>query len=610
MVNRLAGESSPYLLQHAHNPVAWYPWGEEALDLARRENKPILLSIGYSACHWCHVMAHESFEDADIAAVMNGLFVNIKVDREERPDLDQIYQNAHQLLTGRAGGWPLTMFLTPDGMPYWGGTYFPAAPRHGLPAFADLCHRVAEVYRLRPAAVAEQNRTLGGMLAAMQPAAAPLAGLDPACLRAGREILLRGYDSRFGGFGGAPKFPHPTDLAFLLRRAANDDGRARDAAMSTLARMAEGGIHDQLGGGFFRYSVDERWEIPHFEKMLYDNALLLGVYADAWMLDGRTLFARVAERTAAWALREMQLPEGGFASSLDADSEGEEGRYYVWRREEIREVLDDGEWRLASRHWGLDGPANFEQRYWHLRVAALPELSDDEGLDGIRGKLSARRDSRLRPRRDDKVLTAWNALLIEALARAGRAFGRSDWLAAARRALDYLRASAWRDGRLLAIARNGGNPVKAYLDDHAFLLAALVEMTQAQFRPADLDFAVELADAMLARFEDRSNGGFYFTADDHEALIDRPKTGHDHALPAGNAVAALALLRLARLVDEPRYRLAAERTLQLFLGRPAPQAGSATMLLALGEAIASGPGAEAMVNPPACSAVSCPPPAT
>jgi uncharacterized protein YyaL (SSP411 family) len=590
MANHLAGETSPYLLQHADNPVEWHPWGEQALTLARQGNKPILLSIGYSACHWCHVMAHESFEDPAVAEVMNALFVNIKVDREERPDLDQIYQSAYQMLTGRAGGWPLTMFLTPDQTPFFGGTYFPKVQRFGLPAFSDICRQVADIYAQRPRDVAEQNRALRDMLANTLPRPNEQVVLDDAPIATGREGLLRNFDSRYGGFGEAPKFPHATDLAFLLHQAARGDGRARDAALTTLVRMAEGGIYDQLGGGFCRYSVDERWEIPHFEKMLYDNGPLLALYADAWAISGEPLFARVVEETVAWVQREMQLPEGGFASSLDADSEGEEGKFYVWHRDEIRRLLDDDEWRVACRHWGLDGPANFERAHWHLRVVAPLSSADAATLAAARAKLLAQRATRIRPGRDDKVLTAWNALMIEGLARAARVFGRPEWLASARRALAFLRQTMWRDGKLLATAKDGRAHLNAYLDDHAFLLLALLESMQGAFDADDLDFATELADALLDRFEDKRDGGFHFTADDHEALIHRPKPGHDNSLPGGNAAAALGLLRLGRLLGEVRYLDAAERTLRLF--QPwilRPSGGVSTLLTALGEALASPP---------------------
>ncbi|MCX7149715.1 MAG: thioredoxin domain-containing protein [Rhodocyclales bacterium] len=561
LANRLSAETSPYLLQHADNPVQWQPWDEQSLALARQENRPILLSIGYSACHWCHVMAHESFEDADVAAVMNRLFVNIKVDREERPDLDQIYQTAHQMLTQRSGGWPLTMFLAPDGTPFFGGTYFPREPRYGLPGFAGLCERVAEAFGERRADIETQNAELRRALAGTVPAAEAIGEFDLKPLAEAEQSLARAFDRTHGGFGGAPKFPHPTDLAFLLRR---NEASLRQMALITLKRMSEGGIYDQIGGGFCRYSVDERWEIPHFEKMLYDNGPLLALSADAWAQTGDPLYARVAEETAAWVMREMQAADGGYFSSLDADSEGEEGKYYVWDRGEVERLLTPQESALAARRWGFDGPPNFENRHWHAKVAG--DLSDAEIplLESARQKLFAARELRIRPGRDDKVLTSWNALMIEGMAHAARVFERGEWLASAQRAMDFIRRTMWRDKRLLATAKDGRAHLDAYLDDHAFLLAALLELMQAEFRNDDLAFAIELADTLLARFEDREAGGFFFTAHDHEVLIHRPKTGHDNATPSGNGIAAFALQRLGHLLGEARYLTAAGRTLRLF----------------------------------------------
>ena len=582
MANLLAAETSPYLLQHADNPVGWQPWGEQALAQARNLNRPLLLSIGYSACHWCHVMAHECFEDAEVAAVMNEHFVNIKVDREERPDLDQIYQTAHQVLTGRAGGWPLTVFLTPDGMPFFAGTYFPKHAQRGLPGFGELCQRIAELYRTRRTDIALQNRQLGDVFSALHPVASSTWQADPAPITAHRQMLLDSLDAQYGGFGGAPKFPHPTDLAFLLTL----DEEARQAAYMTLRRMAEGGLYDQLAGGFFRYCVDAAWQVPHFEKMLYDNALLLPVYAEAWRQTDEPLFADVVSRTVDWLRSEMALPDGGYASSLDADADGGEGAYYVWQASELRALLSPDEWLAAARHWGLGTAPNFERHAWHLHVAA-PLSADQAGhIAAARAKLLSARRTRTAPGRDDKVLTAWNALVIEGLARAAATFGRADWLADARRTLHFLRTALTRDGRLLATWRGGRAQLPAYLDDYAFLLSALVALIEIDGLDEEIELAVQVADSLRQHFEDRGQGGFHFTADDHEQLIHRPKSGHDNATPAGNAVAARALLTLGRRLGRADYMTAAERTLRLFAPTPQATAGMATLMLALSDYLA------------------------
>ena len=596
MPNRLALETSPYLQQHATNPVDWHPWGEEALRLARERDLPILLSVGYSACHWCHVMAHESFEDPDIAAVMNRHFVNIKVDREERPDLDQIYQTAHQMLTQRAGGWPLTMFLTPDQRPFFGGTYFPRTARYNLPGFGELLERVAQVYREQREAIAAQNDEMVGLLGRTLPGEAPAdVVLDAGPIAAALQELKSMFDRQHGGLGGAPKFPHPAELELCLREGhLRGDGEALAVASVTLEKMARGGIYDQLGGGFCRYSVDAFWMIPHFEKMLYDNGPLLRLYADAWLLTDNPLFRQVCEETVAWVIREMQSPEGGYYSSLDADSEHVEGKFYVWSREEVSALLDEQEYAVASAVFGLERAPNFEGKHWHLRIAKpIATVATEHGLtetraqaliDSARRKLFAARERRVRPGRDDKILTSWNALMIHGMAHAAHALDRADWLESARRALDFVRVALWREGRLLATYKDGRAHLNAYLDDHAFLLAALLEMLQADFRKADLEFATAIADALLERFEDRQGGGFFFTSHDHEHLILRPKSGYDNATPSGNGVAALGLQRLGHLLGDTRYLEAAERALRLFL----PQierhpSGLSSLLTALAE---------------------------
>ena len=576
MPNRLALETSPYLQQHADNPVDWYAWNPETLRIAREQDKPVLLSIGYSACHWCHVMAHESFEDAEVAAVMNRHFINIKVDREERPDLDHIYQAAHHMLTQRNGGWPLTMFLSPDGTPFFGGTYFPKQARYNLPAFPDLLERVAQVYAENRAELATQGEHLIAALAQTLPKPnRSEISLNDQPLALAVQQHKENYDSVHGGFGGAPKFLHPAELDLLLRRAdAAADAQARRIVLHTLQQMAHGGLYDQLGGGFCRYSVDEVWDIPHFEKMLYDNGLLLGLYSDAWQSGGDPLFARVVEQTAAWVLREMQSPDGGYYSSLDADSEHEEGKFYVWQRGEVRQLLSDDEYALIAPYYGLDRPANFEHHAWNLRVSAsLQEvalhlnLTFEQAatlLGSAQKKLFAAREQRIRLGRDEKILGAWNGLMISGMARAARVFDRPGWLDSAQRAMDFVRGILWRDGRLLATYKDGKAHLNAYLDDHAFLLNALLELMQAGFRSVDLAFAVQLADALLARFEDKQSGGFFFTSHDHEVLIQRNKTGQDNATPSGNGIAAQALLRLSLLTGKTEYAEAAERCLKLF----------------------------------------------
>jgi uncharacterized protein YyaL (SSP411 family) len=576
--NRLSHETSPYLRQHAHNPVDWYPWGAAALERARAERKPILLSVGYSACHWCHVMAHESFEDPATAKVMNDLFINIKVDREERPDIDRIYQIAQQMLTQRSGGWPLTMFLTHDDQqPFFGGTYFPREARFGLPSFRDLLLRVSQYYREHEKELRSQNAALMSAFADLNPppGAADME-LTDAPLRAGRALLAKTFDPRNGGFGGAPKFPQPKTLERLLRdwhasaNAREPDLHALYMATLTLKRMGEGGINDQLGGGFARYSVDEYWMIPHFEKMLYDNAALLAVYADAAAATGDAFYAHVAAQTAAWTMREMQAPEGGYYSSYDADSEGHEGLFYVWDREALRQALTAQEYEAFAPRFGLDRAPNFEGR-WHLHVfQSVEDVAKSLGrtvdavatlLESARGKLLAIRGARVWPGRDDKILTSWNALMIRGMAVAARALARPDLAASATRALEFIRGTLWRNGRLLATYKDGRAHLNAYLDDYVYLADAVLELQQVRFRSDELAFARDLLDVVLARFTD-PDGGFFFTSDDHESLIHRSKSFGDDATPAGNGIAAFVLQRLGHLLGEPRYLAAAERTVR------------------------------------------------
>jgi uncharacterized protein YyaL (SSP411 family) len=597
MTNHLISQTSPYLLQHAHNPVEWYPWGEDAFARARVEKKPIHLSVGYAACHWCHVMAHESFEDEGVAHVLNERFINIKVDREERPDVDRIYQIAQQMLTQRSGGWPLTMFLTHDNhQPFFGGTYFPKEARHGLPAFTDLLHRVSEYYRTHENELRQQNDALMSAFNELNPPPTPDATqLTNAPIKASRELLGRTFDGQFGGFGRAPKFPGAKTIERLLRdwhatsatvetSAAPATSTALDASTAletpaapgtagehqpdlqalymatlTLRRMGEGGINDQLGGGFSRYSVDNYWMIPHFEKMLYDNGSLLAVYADAAVATGDSFYADIAARTADWAIREMQSPEGGFYSSYDADSEGHEGKFYVWDRDEVRAALTEAEYAVFAPRFGLDRDANFEGR-WHLH--AFQPVADEKLLESARQKLLAIRSRRVCPGRDDKILTSWNALLIRGLAIASRALGRDDLAESATTALRFIRSKLWSNGKLLATYKDGHAHLNAYLDDYVFLADAILELQQVRFDGTELEFAGELIRVVLDHFEDDGRGGFYFTSDDHEALIYRSKSFADDATPAGNGVAAFVFQRMGHLLAEPRYLRAAERTLR------------------------------------------------
>ncbi len=574
--NRLANETSPYLQQHADNPVNWYPWGAHALQTAREEDKPILLSIGYSACHWCHVMAHESFEDENTAEIMNRLFINIKIDREERPDLDKIYQTSQALLTQRTGGWPLTMFLTPDDqVPFFGGTYFPKEPRHGLPSFTDIMQRVEQYFRTHRDEIRQQNASMRAALAKIYGARTGAGGVNPASIEHARRQLEHSFDVRNGGFGSAPKFPHPTSLALLLWRWAvtqldgSPDQRALHMVTFTLEQMANGGIYDHLGGGFSRYSVDDQWMIPHFEKMLYDNGPLLSLYCDVAKTSGNALFAQTAIETADWVMREMQSPEGGFYSTLDADSEGEEGKYYVWTPQQVKELLDDNDYTLFAQRFGLDGAANFEGK-WHLHaVADVPHLAKRSDiseaavatqLNRARRILYQAREQRIRPGRDEKVLTSWNGLMIKGMASAGGHFDNPAYIEAATSALDFIASTLWENDRLLATYKDGKAHLNAYLDDYAFLIDGILELLQVNWRTRDLQFACALADTLLQHFEDQEHGGFYFTSDDHEALIQRPKVFADEATPAGNGIAASALMRLGCLLGETRYLDAAART--------------------------------------------------
>ena len=589
--NRLARESSPYLLQHAHNPVDWYPWGEEAINRARQENKPILLSIGYSACHWCHVMERESFENEEIAALMNELFVNIKVDREERPDLDEIYMGAVQAMTG-SGGWPMTVFLTADQRPFYGGTYFPPEDRYGRPGFPKVLRAVAEFYRANREQIEDQA---GRLTAALRQSTELQPGEEP-----GEEILAnaylhlrRNFDSLHGGFGQAPKFPASMSLALLLRHhRRTGDPEALEMVKLTLEKMAGGGIYDQLGGGFHRYSVDERWLVPHFEKMLYDNALLTWVYLEAYQATGEPLYRRVVEETLGYVLAEMTRPGGGFYAAQDADSEGEEGKFFAWEPGEVEQLLGPEQAGLFNRYYGITEEGNFEHGKSILHLASpLPALArflkvEEAHLQRVveegRRRLLAARQQRVAPGRDEKVILSWNGLMISALARAYPILGAPAYLRAATAAADFILSHMAEGGELRHAFAEGRAALRAYQDDYACLINGLLDLYEATFERRWLQAARAWTEAMLELFWDDDQGGFFFTARHAEPLIVRTKSPFDNPTPSGNSLGALALLRLAAMTGDQELRARAERILKLFGGlmAQAPSA-CAQMLCAL-----------------------------
>ncbi len=556
MANRLARETSPYLLQHRDNPVNWYPWGAEALARARELDRPILLSVGYSACHWCHVMERESFEDAETATYMNEHFVSVKVDREERPDVDALYMEAVQAISGQ-GGWPMTVFCDPDGVPFYGGTYFPPDESRGMPSFRMVMEAVLDAFENRREELRErapETRVRLGAIGAIEPSGeAPGAELLETAIATLREAA----DMERGGFRGAPKFPPASALELLMAQGVDEP------VERTLDTMMAGGIYDQIGGGFARYSVDANWLVPHFEKMLYDNALLARAYLHGWQALGHERYRRVCEETLDWALGEMRGPEGGFYSALDADSEGEEGRFYVWTQDEMDAVLGDSAEAVAD-FYGVSEAGNFEGRNI-LHLAGGATATEPEGLAAARQALYEARAGRVRPGLDDKRLAAWNALMLGALAEAGAALGREDYLEAARGCAEFvLRDLRDGDGRLLRTYKDGEGRLNAYLEDHAFLLEALLTLYEATFEQRWFERARALADTMIARFGDPERGGFFSTSDDHEELIARRKEIGDHPIPAGNSAAALGLLRLEALTGERSYGEQAEGVLRLF----------------------------------------------
>ena len=563
MANRLQHETSPYLLQHRDNPVAWQPWDPQALEQARREDKPILVSIGYSACHWCHVMERESFEDPAVAAVMNEHFVPIKVDREERPDVDALYMDAVQAMTGH-GGWPLNAFLTPDGVPFYAGTYFPPRPTQGMPSWTQVLEGVARAWEERRDDIRDGSQRIVERLRATARLEAPDAELDPRSLETAQARARAVYDREHGGWGGAPKFPAASLIEFLLTRGE------REMALHTLRAMAAGGIYDQIGGGFARYSVDARWLVPHFEKMLYDNALLARAYLHAFQVSGEPLFERVTTETLDWALRELRQPEGGFASALDADSEGVEGKYYVWTLDEVREALGPDLAPAAIQAFGMTEDGNFEGRNIPVRATR-----DPENLRELKDRLYAAREKRVRPGLDDKRIAGWNALMISALADAGGALEREDYVRAAVATAEFvLRDLRDADGRLLRSYNRGRAKTPAFLEDHAFLLEAMLDLYAATFDARWFAEAERLAGEIVERFGDAERGGFFSTPADGEPLLARRKDLEDAPIPAGGSSAAFGLLRLARLTGERRWEDAALGQLRL-LHSVAPEHPSA-----------------------------------
>lgn len=592
MANRLARESSPYLLQHQNNPVDWYPWGPEALALAKQENKPIFLSIGYSACHWCHVMEHESFENQDIARALNENFVCIKVDREERPDVDQIYMNAVQMLTGR-GGWPMSVFLTPELKPFYGGTYWPPESRHGMPGFNEIIAAVARAWNDNHEAVIETSNQLTEELARTADAAGASGELSAALLTNGAAYLVRTYDHAYGGFGGAPKFPAPMALRLLMRiHLRQQDRDALGMVTGTLDRMAAGGIYDHLGGGFARYSVDAHWLVPHFEKMLYDNAQMAVTYLEAFQITGDGEYARVVRETLDYVLRDMTDPAGGFYSTEDADSEGVEGKFYTWTLDQVTDVLGERAAATFATVYDVTDTGNFEGTNilnlrrsiaQHAKILKRDVTDLQAELAQSRQQLFAAREQRIHPHKDDKVITAWNGLMIEALALAGVVLDEPRYLEAARKAAQFIDENVRRpDGRLLHTWRNGEAKIDAYLDDYSYLATASITLYEATGDARYIERARELVEVTQTHFADRERGGFYYTADDQQQLIVRNKEFADSALPSGNAMAALALTKLGKLTGESTLLTAAEETMracvELMERYPA---GTAQMLLAV-----------------------------
>jgi uncharacterized protein YyaL (SSP411 family) len=570
--NRLINETSPYLQQHAHNPVDWYSWGEEAFAKARADNKPVLLSIGYSACHWCHVMEHESFENEETAQLMNRLFINIKVDREERPDLDEIYMNAVQMLTGR-GGWPMTVFLTPEGKPFYGGTYFPPVDRHNLPGFPRILAAVAQTYRDKPQEVENATRQILGNLQRLGQSQESTRSFSAETIAKAATGLAQHVDQVHGGLGGAPKFPNSMVFSLFLRHyRESKDEHFLHMVVHTLRKMAEGGVYDHLGGGFHRYSVDEKWLVPHFEKMLYDNALLIRLYLEAYQVTGDLFFRRVVEETLAYVMREMLHPEGGFYSTQDADSEGEEGKFFIWTQDGIMGLLGDEVGKIFCRYYDVTDVGNFEHKsilHPTLTVEQLAKLFRREVeetarlIAEARQKLFGEREKREKPLRDDKILTSWNGLMLLAFIEAHKVLGNPRYLEVAQKTTAFILQNLYQDGRLLHCYKDGQAKFSAYLDDYSCLTAALIDLFEATFAQDYLDRALDLTDTALDLFWDNGEGGFFYTSKDQRDLIVRSKAVYDGSTPSGQSVAVHNLLRLFHYTERPEYIEKAEKVLKL-----------------------------------------------
>lgn len=561
-MNRLKNEKSEYLLQHADNPVDWYPWSQEAFDKAEKENKPIMLSIGYSACHWCHVMAHESFEDDGTAELMNANFINIKLDKEERPDLDKIYQMSQTIITGKTGGWPLTVFMTPEKFPFFAGTYFPDTERHGLPGFKDILLRVMDFYKNQRDDISKQNIQIKNIFETLNKTKETKNIVNEDLLSKVKSELISSIDRVHGGFGSAPKFPHVNNLDFLIKTTEKDDKETLELIELTLTRMTCAGIYDHLKGGFFRYSVDELWMIPHFEKMLYDNGPMIDILCNAYKITQNSLYLDKINQTCQWAIEEMQDKQGGFYSTIDADSEHTEGKFYVWTDEELKDILNTNELKLFKEIFVVYDKPNFEGKY-HLHVTKTNQecyINNKNSADLICAKLLKIRNGRVRPATDKKILVSWNSLLMTGLINAYKITGNNNYYNSAKKCFDFIRNNMWVNNKLYACYHD--KPYfNAYLDDYAFLSKACIEFLKIDWNEKDFSFLENLTDSLINNFQDKENGGFYYTSDTHEELIYRPKSYMDESLPSGNSIATEVLSELYELTGNSKYIEAVDKSI-------------------------------------------------